>query len=51
MNWQYLIILGVLLLISLVLVKLKRKDFSFEINKLIQCLGGKDNIIDVEVNM
>ena len=51
MNWQYLIILIVLLLISLILVKLKRKDFSLEINKLIQCLGGKDNIIDVEVNM
>lgn len=51
MNWQYLIILAVLLLISLIVVKLKRKDFSLEINKLIQCLGGKDNIIDVEVNM
>lgn len=51
MNLQYLIILAVLLLISLVVVKLKRKDFSLEINKLIQCLGGKDNIIDVEVNM
>lgn len=51
MNWQYLIILAVLFLISLVIIKLKRKDFSFEINKLIQCLGGKDNIIDVEVNM
>lgn len=51
MNWQYFIILAVLLLISLIVVKLKRKDFSLEINKLIQCLGGKDNIIDVEINM
>ncbi len=51
MNLQYLIILIILLLISLVVVKLRKKDFSLEINKLIQCLGGKDNIIDVEVNM
>ncbi len=51
MYWQYLIILVILIIISLIMVKLKRKDFSLEINKLIQCLGGKDNIIDVEANM
>ena len=51
MNWQYLIILVVLILISFVVVKLRKKDFSLEINKLIQYLGGKDNIVDVEVNM
>ena len=51
MYWQYLIILSVLIVFSLIIVKLRKKDFSLEINKLIQCLGGKDNIIDVEVNM
>lgn len=51
MYWQYLIILSVLIIISLIVVKLRKKDFSLEINKLIQCLGGKDNILDVEVNM
>ena len=51
MNWQYIIILAVLLIISLVILKLRKKDFSIEINKLIQCLGGKENILDVEVNM
>lgn len=51
MWWQYLIILIVLLLISLVVVKLNRKNFTFEINKLVQYLGGKDNIIDSEINM
>ena len=50
MNWQYLIIIAVLIFISLIVVKLRKKDFSLEINKLIQCLGGKDNILDVEVN-
>lgn len=51
MWWQYLIIFSVLLLISLVVVKLNKKNFTFEINKLVQYLGGKDNILDTEVNM
>lgn len=50
-TYQYLIILGVLLLISLIVIKMKRKDFSVEINKLIQYLGGKDNILDSQINM
>ena len=51
MWWQYLIIFFVLFIISLVIVKLNKKNFTFEINKLVQCLGGKDNILDSEVNM
>ncbi len=50
MEWQYIIILAILIIISLIVIKVKRKDFSIEINKLIQYLGGKENIIDVEVN-
>lgn len=50
MEWQYIIIFVILLIIALIIIKIKRKDFSIEINKLIQCLGGKNNIIDVEVN-
>ena len=50
-TYQYLIIIGVLLLISLIVIKMKRKDFSVEINKLIQYLGGKDNILDSQINM
>lgn len=49
--WQYAIIIVVLILISLIVLKLKQKDFSSEVNKLIQYLGGKDNIINAEVNM
>ena len=49
--YQYLIIIAVLLIIAFVIVKMNKKDFSIEINKLITCLGGKDNILDVEVNM
>lgn len=49
--FQYLIILLVLGIISLIVVKLMRKDFSLEANKLINYLGGKDNIINAECNM
>ena len=58
MWWQYLIIFFVLLIISfvviiisLVIVKLNKKNFNSEINKLVQYLGGKENIIDSEVTM
>lgn len=48
---QYTIILLVLILISLIVIKLMRRDFSVEANKLINYLGGKDNIINAECNM
>lgn len=51
MSWQYLIIIAVLLLISLVIIKMRRKDFHVEINKLIQYLGGKENILDAQINL
>ena len=51
MWWQYLIIFSVVFIISLVIVKLNKKNFTFEINKLVQALGGKDNILDYEVNV
>ncbi len=49
--FQYIIILGVLALISLIVIKLTRRDFSVEANKLINYLGGKDNIVSAECNM
>ena len=49
--WQYALIIIVLIIISLVVMKLKQKNFSSEVNKLIKYLGGKDNIINAEVNM
>ena len=47
----YLIIIVVLLFISLIVMKLMRKDFNLEANKLLVCLGGKENIINAECNM
>ncbi len=51
MLWQYAIIVLVLIFISLVVIKMRRKDFSVEINKLIQYLGGKENIIESQINL
>ena len=33
MQWQYLIIVGILLVISLVILKLRKKDFHDDMNK------------------
>ena len=46
-----MIVLAVLMIIALIVVKLNRRDFSVEINKLVAYLGGKDNIINAECNM
>ena len=48
---QYGIIAIVLIIISLVIVKLSKKNFNSEANKLITYLGGKDNIVNAECNM
>ncbi len=49
--YHYLIIVAILIIISFIVIKMNRKDFSLEINKLIQYLGGKDNIIDSQINL
>lgn len=48
---RLVVIIAVLLIISLVIVKLNHKNFNLEVNKLVGYLGGKDNILDTEVNM
>ena len=47
----YIIIITVLFIIALAIVRANKKDFKLEINKLVELLGGKDNIIDTEVEM
>ena len=51
MIWQYVLILVILIVISLVIVKIRKEDFHIEINKLIQYLGGKENILDAQINL
>ena len=48
---HYIIIFVVLIIIFLAVIRANKKDFKLEINKLVDCLGGKDNIIDTEVEM
>ena len=47
----YLIIFVALFLITAIVVKLRKKDFNIESNKLITYLGGKDNIVNAECNL
>ena len=50
-NYHYLIIFVVLVFILLIVLKANKKDFNIEANKLVEYLGGKDNILNMEVNM
>ncbi len=51
MNWlEYLLIALILIIIAFAITKSKKKDFQYEVNKLVTYLGGKDNIINYEVN-
>jgi len=47
---QYIIIILVLFVIALAITRSKKKDFKIEVNKLVDYLGGKNNIISYEVN-
>lgn len=49
--YQYIIIIVILVIIALAIIKSNKKDFKLEMNKLVECLGGKDNILDTEVEM
>jgi len=50
MRAQYIIIIIVCLVIAIAIVRSKKKDFKLEANKLVMLLGGKDNVIDYQVN-
>ena len=47
----YVIIFVVLIIIFLAVTRINKKDFKLEINKLVEYLGGKDNILDTEVEL
>ena len=52
MNYIEYIIIGVILLIILLaILKATKKDAGLDFNKLVELLGGKDNIISTETNM
>ena len=47
---KYLIIVVILVIVALAIIKANKKDFKLDANKLVQNLGGKDNVIKYEVN-
>lgn len=47
---KYLIIIIILVIIALSITKTKKKDYKIEANRLVDYLGGKNNIIDYEFN-
>ena len=47
---QYIIIIVLAILIALAVSKAISKDAKIEVNKLVEYLGGKDNIVNQEVN-
>ena len=47
---QYIIIIVLASLIALAVSKAISKDAKIEVNKLVEYLGGKDNIVNYEVN-
>ena len=52
MEWyQYVIVIGILLVIAFAIMKSNKKDLKLELNKLVDLLGGKDNIVETEVEM
>ncbi|NLA33567.1 MAG: PTS transporter subunit EIIB [Tenericutes bacterium] len=46
-----ILLIAVLIIIVLAVLKANRKDIHLDMNKLIDYLGGKDNIISTEVNL
>ena len=47
---QYIIIIGLLVIIAIAITRASRKDAKIEVNKLVDFLGGKNNIISYEAN-
>ena len=48
---EYIIIAVVLVVILLAILKATKKDAGLDFNKLVELLGGRDNIISTETNM
>ena len=52
MSWVKYVIIGVVLLIILLaILKSMHKDAHLKVNKLVDALGGIDNIIDKQLNL
>ena len=48
---EYLIIAVVLIIVLLAILKATKKEAKLDFNKLVELLGGRENIIDTEINL
>lgn len=52
MTWiRYAVIAVILIVILIAVIKSSKKDFKIEANRLVELLGGKNNIISIEASM
>jgi PTS system D-glucosamine-specific IIC component len=51
MTSEYIIIIVIFVILLLAIIKINKKDIKLDMNKLVELLGGKDNIITSEVNL
>ena len=52
MEWyQYVIVIAILVIIAFAIMKSNKKDVNLDLNKLVDLLGGKDNILETELEM
>ena len=50
-NIELIIIAVIILVVLFAVLKIGKKDVHLELNKLVEYLGGKDNIIETESNL
>ena len=48
---QYIVIAVVLIILLFAVIKATKKDAELDFNKLVELLGGKDNIVSTERNL
>ena len=49
--WEYIIVGVIIFIVLLAVLKAGKKDVHLELNKLVEYLGGKENIVDYESNL
>lgn len=48
---EYIIIAVVLIIVMLAIIKSTKQDVNLDLNKLVEYLGGKENIINTEIEL
>ena len=51
MKVEYIVIIVIFIILLLAVLKINKKGVKLDMNKLVDYLGGKDNILDTETNL